>query len=41
MIKDRGLDELVPDQEKNSTPSKRYRLINGTLKYFSSQGGNF
>jgi hypothetical protein len=34
-----GLDGSVPDQEKNSTPSKRYRLINGNILLETGQGG--
>ena len=39
----RGLERTLPDQE-NITASFSQEtplLINGTLKYFSSQGGNF
>lgn len=39
MIKTKGLELELPDQEKNSTPSKSHRLINGTLKIHSGQGG--
>ena len=42
MIKDRGLERTLPDQKKKQRSFQEIPLlINGTLKYFSSQGGNF
>ena len=37
----RGLERTFFNQKKNSTLSRRYRLTNGTLNYFLSQGGKF
>ncbi len=34
-----GLVSREPIQEKNSTPSKRYRLDNGTTSILFRQGG--
>lgn len=37
----RGTIFLTIAQKINSTLSRRYRLTNGTLNYFLSQGGKF